>query len=199
MKSQFALLAMMIATGPAFAQDTTHSMNSDTEPMELHAHHQRHSDDGNSDCQGAMPVQDGQAAFAAIQEVVSALNRNPDTDWSAVNIEALRRHLIDMNNVTMEAQVSRETLVDGMRFFATSSNPDVVGSLLRMVVAHAETMDGVDGFGMKAERIDDGVVLEVVGDSEQIRGLGFVGIMALGMHHGEHHWAIATGQSPHAH
>ena len=48
----------------------------------------------------------GQDAFAAIQEVVEILTADPKTDWSKVNIDALRQHLIDMNNVTLNAKVT---------------------------------------------------------------------------------------------
>ncbi len=46
----------------------------------------------------AMP---GQDAFGAIQEIVRILEANPRTDWSKVNLAALREHLIDMNRVTL--------------------------------------------------------------------------------------------------
>ena len=51
----------------------------------------------------AMPIQPGQGAFAAIQEIVSMLDADSTTDWSKVNIARLRRHLVDMNNVTLHA------------------------------------------------------------------------------------------------
>ena len=50
---------------------------------------------------GAVATQPGQGAFAAIQEIVEILAADPKTDWSKVNIDALRQHLIDMNNVTL--------------------------------------------------------------------------------------------------
>src|SRR5271166_2493744 len=52
---------------------------------------------------GAVATQPGQAAFAAIQEIVQILVDDPKTDWSRVNIDALRQHLIDMNNMTLAA------------------------------------------------------------------------------------------------
>ena len=48
----------------------------------------------------AVATQAGQGAFAAIQEVVEILAADSNTDWSKVNIDALRQHLVDMNNVT---------------------------------------------------------------------------------------------------
>jgi hypothetical protein len=34
-------------------------------------------------------------------------------------------------------------------------------------------------------------------DAAKLRGLGFFGVLALGMHHQAHHLMIARGQSPH--
>ena len=45
----------------------------------------------------------GQDPFGAIQEIVRILEADPSTDWSKVNIAALREHLIDMNEVTLRA------------------------------------------------------------------------------------------------
>src|SRR6516225_4871594 len=42
------------------------------------------------------PILPGQDAFGAIQEIVQILQSDPTTDWSKVNISALRQHLIDM-------------------------------------------------------------------------------------------------------
>ena len=50
-----------------------------------------------------LPTMPGQDAFGAIQEVVQILDADPTTDWSKVNISALREHLIDMNEVTLHA------------------------------------------------------------------------------------------------
>ncbi len=43
------------------------------------------------------------AAFGAVQEIVEILEADPATDWSKVDIDALRQHLIDMDNVTLHA------------------------------------------------------------------------------------------------
>ncbi|MFW1924327.1 hypothetical protein ACG90D_19965, partial [Acinetobacter geminorum] len=62
------------------------------------------------------PTQPGQDAFAAIQEIVQILEADPRTDWSKVNIDALREHLVDMSNVTLSAQVKTEPLEGGIRY-----------------------------------------------------------------------------------
>src|SRR5271169_5032421 len=84
------------------------------------------------------PAQPGQGAFAAIQEIVEILEADPATDWSKVNIEALRQHLIDMDNVTLRAEVKSEAVDGGMRFTVSGAGA-VKESIQRMVTAHAAT------------------------------------------------------------
>ena len=139
----------------------------------------------------------GQAAFAAIQEVVATLLADPDTDWDRVNIEALRQHLIDMDNVTLRAQVATEETEGGARFTVTSDDPAVQASIRAMTVAHAATMNGVEGWSLAAEETEGGAILTATGDARRIRALGFIGLMTVGMHHQAHHLALARGEMPH--
>ncbi|WP_053252957.1 hypothetical protein [Ensifer adhaerens] len=129
------------------------------------------------------------------------LEADRKTDWSRVDVEGLRQHLIDMQNVTLATQVSSSEFGGGLRFEATSDTPAVAASIGRMVVAHVMTMDGVNGWRLEAAEIPGGATLTVTpaqaSDLDKIRGLGFIGVMTVGMHHQEHHLAIATGQSPH--
>ena len=147
----------------------------------------------------AVATQPGQAAFAAIQEIVQILEADPRTDWSKVNIDALRQHLIDMNNVTLAAEVRSESVEGGLRFFVTGAG-SVTDSIRRMLSAHAATMDGIDGWQFSVSDINGGAMFTVrvpPQDSEKLRGLGFIGVMSHGMHHQEHHWMIARGEHPH--
>jgi hypothetical protein len=73
----------------------------------------------NADAVPAEIMEGGQSAFAAIQEIVAQLMADPTTDWSRVDTEALRQHLIDMDNVTLRAQVDVQEVEGGARFEAT--------------------------------------------------------------------------------
>jgi hypothetical protein len=151
--------------------------------------------------QAGLPHEGGQAAFAAIQEIVEMLAADPQTDWSKVNIAALREHLIDMDNVTLRAQATSEDVEGGVRFLVTGDGP-VVGSIRRMVFAHAEVMNGVDGWTYEPSEIPRGASLTVkvadLGDVAQVKGLGFIGVLAKGSHHQTHHLMIASGRDPHS-
>jgi hypothetical protein len=141
----------------------------------------------------------GQSAFAAIQEIVALLEADPRTDWSKVDLEALRRHLVDMDNVTLRAAVATEAIPGGMRFVATGAG-DVRDSIRRMVLAHAATMDGTDGWRFAAREHPQGAemtVLPPAAQVERLRALGFIGVMTHGMHHQAHHLMIARGAGPH--
>jgi hypothetical protein len=147
----------------------------------------------------ALPTQPGQGAFAAIQEIVAILETDPATDWSKVNIEALRQHLIDMNSVTLQAQVENEPIADGMVFVVTGTGP-VTGSIRRMVSAHAATMNGAGGWHFDSADVEGGARLTVhvpPADVAKLKGLGFLGVMTRGMHHQMHHLMLARGMNPH--
>ena len=98
------------------------------------------------------PPQAGQSAFAAIQEIVQILEADPKTDWSKVDIEALRRHLIDMNNVTLYADVRSEPVEGGMRFTVTGAGAGQGLDPRAWSAPHAATMNGVDGWRFAAGR-----------------------------------------------
>ncbi len=149
---------------------------------------------------GGSPLSEpGQSAFAAIAEVVAALRADPETDWSKVNIDALRDHLRDMDIVTIDSATITTEVKGGLRFAVTGAG-DVADAIRRMATAHAGMMDGVDGWTYTTEEIAGGAALTVIvpeADLAKLKGLGFYGIMASGMHHQPHHWAIATGRNPH--
>lgn len=146
------------------------------------------------------PTEAGQSAFAAIAEIVALLEADPKTDWSKVDIEALRQHLIDMNNVTLASEVKTVNRSKDVTFIVSGEGP-VRDSIRRMLKAHADTMQGVDGWGYAAEITDTGAILKVTPPDEaaatRLAGLGFIGVMARGMHHQEHHFMIAKGMGSH--
>jgi hypothetical protein len=148
---------------------------------------------------GPNPTEPGQSAFAAIQEIVGILEADPATDWSKVNINALRNHLADMDAVTLHAQAAGEPVEGGIRFTVTGDEP-VAGSIRRMVIAHAATMDGVNRWHYQAVELGNGATLTVTAppsDLVKLNALGFFGILTIGMHHQQHHMMLARGLAPH--
>lgn len=151
---------------------------------------------------GGSPLfEGGQSAFTAIAEVVNALKADPNTNWAAVDINALRDHLRDMDIVTVDSTVATTDITSGQRFEIIGEG-EVTAAVRRMAKAHVGMMDGADGWVYTVEDIDGGVAMRITtpeADLPMLKGLGFYGIMASGMHHQPHHWAMATGGNPHAH
>ena len=153
---------------------------------------------------GTVPTLPGQDAFGTIQEIVRILEADPQTDWSKVDLEALRQHLIDMNDVTLKADVAAKP-VDGGLAIAVTGNGRTVEAIQRMVPAHAHEVDQthLNGWSAKTDLLPNGVLLTVTSSDpkevQHIRGLGFIGILASGSHHQPHHLAIAKGEFSHTH
>jgi hypothetical protein len=99
--------------------------------------------------------------------------------------------------VTLRSAVEVAEVPGGATFVVSANHPGVVASIIRMVTAHAATMDDPAGWRYQVTTSDTGAAMTVTGDSAQIRALGFVGVLTVGMHHQAHHWAIATGAAPH--
>lgn len=146
----------------------------------------------------------GNGAFAAVQEAVEKLMADPNTDWSHVNLEALRQHLVDMDNFTLHVKVVSQTPIDGgVEFTVKPTTPEAAGSLKRLFAAHPAILKQESGWDMQAKKVKGGYTARVTSsnpnDVAKIRGLGYIGIIALGKHHQLHHWQMATGVNPHQH
>jgi len=147
---------------------------------------------------GPVPEQSGQSAFAAIQEIVTILKADPGTDWSRVDLGALRRHLADMNALVLSAVVRERTVEGGLEIVVDGAGR-AGEAARRMVPAHAGVLAKLERWAASATIGDDGAVTLLVtasdeGQTVRIRGLGFFGLMASGGHHQMHHLAIARGE-----
>jgi hypothetical protein len=145
------------------------------------------------------PTMSGQDAFGAIQEIVQILEADPKTDWSKVNIEALRQHLIDMNEVTLHAVAAQRDLDNGIEITVTGEER-TADAVKRMVPAHVNELREV-GWNAKSEELPNGVKLTVMASETQplpkLKALGFMGVMVQGSHHQSHHLMMALGQFMH--
>ena len=177
------LLAVGYAAGTVFAQSDSHSGGHD------------HAAVGT----GA-PKQQGQAAFAAIAEIVGLLDADPKTDWQTVNINALQQHLTEMNALTHFAEVNVAKLTDGARF-EVKGKGRTLNAIHNMIPAHAAELNKMQQWSATASTNLTGAVFVVTSPTPEIvrkiQGLGFFGLMATGAHHQPHHLAIATGKPMH--
>ena len=146
-----------------------------------------------------MPTQPGQQAFGAIAEIVGLLDADPATDWSKVDLERLRQHLIDMEQVLMHAAVTQTPVPGGLSMDITGTGR-TEQAIRAMVGPHARELDRMPAYAAKATPIAGGLRLTVTARNAEdakavarLRGLGFAGLLTEGSHHGPHHLAIARG------
>lgn len=182
------------ATGPHPAQ--THGAMP-SHGSEMHAQHMPAM---HGIASGA-PTMPGQDAFGAIAEIVRILDADPATDWSKVDLERLRQHLIDMNEVVLRSVVKQTPVPGGLAMEITGTGR-TAEAIRAMVVPHAVELDRMPSFAASTETIAGGVRLTVVAKRPddpklvaRIRGLGFVGLLTEGAHHQPHHLAMAKGKA----
>src|SRR3546814_11196625 len=92
------------------------------------------------------------------------------SDWSSdvcssdlrVDLDALRRHLIDMNEVTLNAEAKVEAVGGGIRVTVTGQGR-TLDAIRRMVPAHARGIGGHDGWKVEAEEGTDGEIGKAAG------------------------------------
>jgi hypothetical protein len=214
-----AVLAVVTA-GIALAQTTPseHSMGPDHQQMMEPGQHmmgREHMQEMMRQHQGMMPMaghvgmhdvvmptMPGQDAFGAIQEIVRILDADPKTDWSKVDLEALRQHLIDMNEVTLRAEAAPKEIDGGLEIAVTGSGRTLV-AIQRMVPAWTQMANGHNGWNAKVSELPNGELLTVTAtdpkEVQHISGLGFIGLLASGTWHQPHHLAMAKGEFDHEH
>jgi len=167
--------------------------------MDMMQHHQQMMAKMHQ-MQGNVPTLPGQDAFGAIGEIVAMLEADPKTDWSKIDLEALRQHLIDMNDVTLHADVVAKPIDGGLEMAVTGSGR-TLAAIQRMVPAHAVEINGRNDWTTTTAMLDKGVLLRVTAsnpkEGSHIRGLGFIGILVSGSHHQAHHLAMAKGEPVH--
>ena len=198
------LITLGVALGAALAthivlaqnQPMPHPPGSGGPPTGMPDMHQMHHGPGAA----GTPMMPGQDGFAAIAEVVRILDADPATDWSKVDLERLRQHLIDMNEVVLRSAV-KQTPVPGGLVMDVTGTGRTEHAIRAMLVPHAVELDRMPTFTARTELIPGGVRLTVTaktpGDAKavaRLRGLGFIGLLTLGAHHGPHHLAMARGE-----
>ena len=148
-----------------------------------------------------VPTSPGQDAFGTIAEIVRLLEADPQTDWSRVDLERLRQHLIDMNEVVLRAEVKTSSVPGGLVMDVTGAGR-TESAIRAMVLPHAAELDQMPGLAAKTEAIPGGVRLTVTTRNAEdvkavarVRGLGFIGLLTLGSHHQRHHLAMARGEA----
>lgn len=188
--TMIVLFAGTTAVGNAATMHDSHAMHGDTV---MHDNH-------------AMLTEPGNDTFGTLQEALQKLLADPDTDWSKVNMEALRQHLVDMRNFTQNVDVVSQTPVaNGLEVILQPFDARVSESLDRVFAAHPAQLKRETGLDMRTEKqtVKQTVQYKITitagneADAVKIRGLGYIGVMVWGNHHQSHHWMMVKGGNPH--
>lgn len=179
-----AASTLLLWTATGYGQ----SSSTGNQPMPMHL-------GGNG---SPMPTETGQSAFAAIAEIVGLLNADDTTDWSKVDISALRNHLVDMNMLMMGAKVTQSETGNEVVFIVEGEG-QVLRAIQAMALPHARQLDMMDGWSATATTTSKGAVLTMKAEQPfalaKIQGLGFFGLMVTGAQHQPHHLALAQGNA----
>ena len=126
--------------------------------------------------------------------------------WKVLNsYEALRQHLVDMQNFTLNVEVlAQKSIEHGVEFTVKPATIGAAASLERLFSAHPAILKQESGWDMTVKKNADSsytaqVTSATPGDAVKIRGLGYIGVVAFGKHHQAHHWQMAVGAQPHQH
>jgi len=116
----------------------------------------------------------------------------PNTNWSTVNVDALRAHLLDMDKVFMQADAGISVVEDEVRIHITGKGT-TLSAVQRMIPAHASMMNGYRDWRSSAVQTQDGALWTIgtkaASERERIKALGLFGLLVLGSHHSPHHLA----------
>lgn len=191
---KLALGILFSVGGMTASAEEQHTQHSEHMEMQAQSEAQFQSEAQTMDVM-AMPTEGGQAAFTAIAEIVALLNADPNTDWSQVDIDRLRHHLVDMNELTLNAVAVRR--LDGNAVvFEISGHGRTLQAIKAMVPTHALELAKIAGWDVSTEVKSQSVILKLVANADElkkIQALGFFGLMAMQAHHQAHHWGMATG------
>lgn len=141
----------------------------------------------------------GNEIFGTIQEVVQKLEADPKTDWSKVDLEALRQHLLDMKAFTEEVDIiSKKSIAKGVKIQVHAQTRRAGIALKHLFSMHPAMLKMEKGWDMEAKHNGDLWTITCTtsksAEVEKIRALGYIGLLAEGAHHQLHHWMIATGR-----
>lgn len=145
----------------------------------------------------------GQSAFGAVQEAIRRLEADSTTDWSEVDVDRLRQHLVDMHHVALNVAVEEKSAIEkGLRLRIRPTEKAARASLDRVLEAHPMMLKQETGWTMEVEKNDASYVLRVTSsdasEADKIRALGYMGLLAYGSHHQRHHWHLVQGADPHS-
>ena len=202
--AQILFFAGLILSSPGMAQQHDAQMTHDpaltghTEVSHSMSHETMASMGNGTPAQVEnLPVENGQSAFAAIAEIVAILDNDPDTDWTSVNIDALRSHLVDMDRITLNVKTSTLQIDEQRIQYVITGTDDTITAIRNMVPTHANAVQSMTQWTIATTEQTDGMTVSIQTSDKaaltRLKALGFHGFLTIGAHHQAHHLQMARG------
>jgi hypothetical protein len=97
--------------------------------------------------------------------------------------------------------LSQPPIAQGLKAVIWPTTTGSTATLEPVFAAHPAQLKRKTGWDMHVAKQGDAFVLTVTtphpAEVDRLRGLGYIGVMALGAHHQVHHWGMVQGASPH--
>lgn len=97
--------------------------------------------------------------------------------------------------------ISQTPITNGVRMLVKPQTSRAEHAMDKVLNAHPAMLKMEAGWDMQSSKSDGQYTITVTttnpAEVDKIRGLGYIGVLAIGNHHQPHHWAMATGQNPH--
>jgi len=124
------------------------------------------------------------ASLAVLAGLVARLEADPSTDWRRVDLEVVRRHLADLERVTLAAEVRAEELPGGVGLTVTGPDPASVAAIQRLLPERAARLAEARRWRVTTATLPEGLRVEIRSldprEAGRIRALGLAGLLVAG-------------------
>jgi hypothetical protein len=139
-------------------------------------------------------------SLAVLAGLVARLEADPTSDWRRVDLEAVRRHLADLERVTLAAEVRAEELPGGVGLTVTGPDPASVAAIRRLLPERAARLAEARRWKVATVTVAEGLRVEVRSldprEAGRIRALGLTGLLVVGPLDEAYLLSLARGEPP---
>lgn len=123
-------------------------------------------------------------SLAVLAGLVARLEADPSTDWRRVDLEVVRRHLADLERVTLAAEVRAEELPGGVGLIVSGPDPATVAAIQRLLPERAVRLAEARRWRVTTATLPEGLRVEIRSldprEAGRIRALGLAGLLVAG-------------------
>jgi len=123
-------------------------------------------------------------SVAVLAGLVARLEADPTPGRRRVDLEAVRRHLADLERVTLAAEVRAEDLPGGVGLIVSGPDPATVAAIQRLLPERAVRLAEARRWKVATVTVPEGLRVEVRSldprEAGRIRALGLAGLLVAG-------------------